>query len=88
MTDTPASVEQVPLEAPDPGLIDEIFSKEADKLEDRDIELIIAEFRSDRLAFLQAAEEAAAKPKTRRTASVKTNAKKAAANISLDDLFG
>lgn len=87
MTDTPASVPQVPLEPPSPALIDEIFSKEADKLTDADIEMIIAELRSDRAAFLQASEEAAAKPKGKRATGIATNAKKAAAQLSIDDLF-
>lgn len=87
MTETPASVEQVPLQEPDPGLIDEIFSKEAEELTDEDIDVIVAEFRSDRLAFLQAAEEGAKKP-TKRAAGAASKAKETAANLSIDDLFG
>lgn len=80
-------VPQVPLEAPDPGLIDEIFSKAAEELTDSDIDFIVAEFRSDRLSYLQAAEEG--KPtKAARTKTDKSKAKANAAQISLDELFG
>lgn len=80
-----SEVEKVPLQEADPALIEEVFSKEADKLTEEDIDLIIAEFRSDRLAFLQAAE--AAPKATKRTAGAATKAKEAAANLTIDDLF-
>ena len=80
-----SEVEQVPVQEADPALIEEIFSKEASKLTEADIDVIIAEFRSDRLAFLQAAEEAP-KP-TKRSAGAATKAKAAAANLTIDDLF-
>lgn len=54
MTDqTESLVPSVPLARPDPRLIQELFDGDPLKLSDRDIDLIIAEYRADRVSYLQ-----------------------------------
>lgn len=45
------------MERADPKLIQELFDTDPLKLSDRDIDLIIAEFRQDRMDYLQPPEE-------------------------------
>jgi hypothetical protein len=45
------------MERPDPKLIQELFDKDPLSLSDTDLDLIIAEFRQDRMDYLQPPEE-------------------------------
>ena len=47
-------VPSIPLARPDPRLIQELFDKDPLELSEQDLDLIIAEFRADRVSYLQA----------------------------------
>jgi hypothetical protein len=64
-------------ERPDPQLIQELFDTDPLKLTDRDLDTIIAEFRAERVDYLQPTPEKASKAKA-------VKASKAPA-ISLDE---
>lgn len=63
MVDVPAQ----PLVRPDPKLIQELFDKDPLDLTDQDLDLIIQEFRQDRMSYLQA--EKAPKSKAKSSSS-------------------
>jgi len=65
--ETSANVPPIPIARPDPRLIQELFDKDPLELSDRDLDLIIAEFRADRVNYLQ---EAAEGKKTKAAAKV------------------
>jgi hypothetical protein len=62
-------------ERPDPKLIQELFDKDPLSLSDTDLDLIIAEFRQDRMDYLQPPEEKKGK---------KASASKAPPALSID----
>ena len=65
------------IERADPKLIQELFDTDPLKLSDRDIDLIIAEFRQDRMDYLQPPEE-------KKSAKAKAASSKAPPAISVD----
>lgn len=63
-----AEIEPTELPSTDPRLIQELFDKDPLKLEEREIDLIIAEFRSGRMAYLNPPE-----PEAKKTTKGKTS---------------
>lgn len=74
----------IPLSRPDPRLIQELFDKDPLELSDVDIDLIIQEFRADRVSYLQA--QAEGKKTSKSKASSKAPAIPVSDQLDLSDL--
>jgi hypothetical protein len=77
-------VPSVPVARPDPRLIQELFDTDPLDLTDQDLDLIIAEFRADRVNYLQ--EQAVGKKTAKAKAAAKSPAIPVSDQLDLSDL--
>ncbi len=75
MSETPS----IPIERPDPRLVQELFDKDPLDLTDQDLDVIIASFRAERMDYLQPKE-----PKAKKTTAKAAASKAPAIEISKD----